>query len=712
MEETNVSDENFPKKVEKCVYILKKAGTDNEKLAALMMVTKLIKADQCDLEIQKALFEAIGIKFLIRLLRSGETPEGCSGYVFKSLSLTILSSFSGILQLQNDPQLLTCVPLICDVLKSCLNIEAIASQDEDELTAEEFKSMVNSCYDCLNAVCVTDKGRAALIQSQSISHLCSCYIHATYGNDHALGLIQKVVTLNGAHTWTKNRKSLKELLDYLADKFYHSKEDEKFHYCDILANVFTSVSKDQLPPGEHSWQKDIPQAVMELIKSRLEQKQRESLLVLISVIVESLGPEFLLPPNLPDAKPFLLAINLNSVEVGMIIPFSPLGQVREKSNQLSAYFSLIENTIKFLVSSEEGPPFDPSQIVQLYSILSETLKCVLLFLQEMHKSLHSVEATDPLLQACVRLVGVWMKEDSEALCEDINDAVPMLLNFSTNLLNDAKVENPVVNCAGVLAPLFEGFCQLASDSNGRDQLLRHEAALPVAQYLLLALNELSPTDGNILLCVETLSDLLYQLTDTSTSCFIDSDSVLVSLFHRISEVLQQIVFNADCINVVAVLSLLGLTLLNSEYLTSVEESKHKSLLKSAVTFLSRAHLLDSDRHHKEKVVVICEDYRLQWDSVSGYWLSAMKVFTQCVHKCPTLTTRVLLQTGWIPRILKLLAELHRPSLSPDYSSAYLELLYAATSTTSEAKVVVTEHGGVPVAQKFQHSSLLEILSAT
>lgn len=49
--------------------------------------------------------------------------------------------------------------------------------------------------------------------------------------------------------------------------------------------------------------------------------------MLISVIVESLGPEFLLPPNLPDAKPFLLAINLNSVEVGMIIPFSPLGQV-------------------------------------------------------------------------------------------------------------------------------------------------------------------------------------------------------------------------------------------------------------------------------------------------------------------------------------------------------------------------------------------------
>ncbi|XP_014769219.1 neurochondrin [Octopus bimaculoides] len=709
VEDPCLSDQDFTKQLEKCVCILKKAGTDNEKLAALMMVTKLIKADKCNLQAQKILFDAIGFKFLVRLLRTAKVPEGCNNYIYKSLSLTILSSFSGLQEVKEDPRMLTSVPLILDVLVSCLNIEQ--TQDDNELTEGEFKSMIDSCYDCLTAVCMTDKGRTVLIDSRSVSQLCTCYIHATYGNHRALVIIQQIISTNGAEVWTKNMKGLQELLGYLGENFSRSKEVDKFQFCDILASVFTSVSKDQIPAGNFSWQKNIPQGFMDLIKSRLEQKQRESVLMLISVIVESLGPEFLLPPNLPDAKPFLLAINLNSVEVGMIIPFSPLGQVREKSNQLSAYFSLIENTIKFLVSGEEGPPFDPSQIIQLYSILTETLKCVILFLQEITKSLQSFQATDPLLQACIRLVGVWMKEDSEALCDEIHDLVPMLLTFSKNLLCTDEVENPVVSCSGVLSPLFEGFCQLASDTKGREQLLQHEAYVPVGQYLLHALSQFPETDANILLCVETLCDLLLQLTETDT-CFIDSDSIYVSLFNRISEVLHQIVFKSECLNVVAVMSLLGLTLFNSHHITrEVEEVKQKTLLKSTITFLSRAHLLDSQRNRKEKVLVINEEYQVHWDSVSGYWLSTMKVLTKCIQNHPQLTTTVLLQTGWIPRLLKLLVDVQKISVHVDYSSAYLNLLYALI-ITKEARTVIIDNCGAEVAKKFNHSELCDVLSVT
>ncbi|CAI9731313.1 neurochondrin-like [Octopus vulgaris] len=663
---SSLSDQGFTKQLEKCVCILQKAGSDNEKLAALMMVTKLIKADECNLQAQKILFEAIGFKFLVRLLRTATVPEGCSNYIYKSLSLTILSSFSGLQEVKEDPRMLTSVPLIIDVLASCLNIEQ--TQDDNELTEGEFKSMVDSCYDCLTAVCMTDKGRTALIDSRSVSQLCTCYIHATYGNNRALAIIRQLISTNGAEVWTKNMKGLQELLGYLGENFSRSKELEKFHFCDILASVFTSVSKDQIPAGNFSWQKNIPQGIMDLIKSRLEQKQRESVLMLISVIVENLGPEFLLPPNLPDAKPFLLAINLNSVEVGMIIPFSPLGQVREKSNQLSAYFSLIENTIKFL-------------------------------------------ATDPLLQACIRLVGVWMKEDSEALCDEIHDLVPMLLTFSKNLLCTAEVENPVVSCSGVLSPLFEGFCQLASDTKGREQLLQHEAYVPVGQYLLHALSRFPETDSNILLCVETLSDLLLQLTETDT-CIIDSDSIYVSLFNRISEVLHQTVFKSECLNVVAVMSLLGLTLFNSHRITrEVEEAKQKTLLKSTITFLSRAHLLDSQRNRKEKVLVINEEYQVHWDSVSGYWLSTMKVLTKCIQSHPQLTTTVLLQTGWVPRLLKLLVDVQKASVPVDYSSAYLDLLYALI-ITKEARTVIIDNCGADVAKKFNHSELCDVLSVT
>lgn len=48
----------------------------------------------------------------------------------------------------------------------------------------------------------------------------------------------------------------------------------------------------------------------------------------------------------------------------------------------------------------------------------------------------------------------------------------------------------------VLTFLFEGLCQLGSDREGRELLLRYRAHIPLGQYLLQGLNELHQTDEN------------------------------------------------------------------------------------------------------------------------------------------------------------------------------------------------------------------------
>ena len=88
MSEGSVSDS-----VRKCIAILKAAESDTEKFAALFMVTKLVKGEDCDTHSKKLLFEAIGFKFLKRLLLSPDVPADCPPLVYKSVALSILSSF-------------------------------------------------------------------------------------------------------------------------------------------------------------------------------------------------------------------------------------------------------------------------------------------------------------------------------------------------------------------------------------------------------------------------------------------------------------------------------------------------------------------------------------------------------------------------------------------------------------------------------------------
>ena len=57
-----------PNMVDKIVTSLKSAKTDTEKFAALLLVPRLIKADECEAEQRREVFDAIGFPFLIRYL--------------------------------------------------------------------------------------------------------------------------------------------------------------------------------------------------------------------------------------------------------------------------------------------------------------------------------------------------------------------------------------------------------------------------------------------------------------------------------------------------------------------------------------------------------------------------------------------------------------------------------------------------------------------
>uniref|UniRef100_A0A8W8KH68 Uncharacterized protein n=1 Tax=Magallana gigas TaxID=29159 RepID=A0A8W8KH68_MAGGI len=75
--------------LETCIVKLQEAESDNEKFAAMLMVAKTTKSSEMTTEEKKRILDAIGLTFLIRLLKSG-THSGSHKFLIMSTHAFIL----------------------------------------------------------------------------------------------------------------------------------------------------------------------------------------------------------------------------------------------------------------------------------------------------------------------------------------------------------------------------------------------------------------------------------------------------------------------------------------------------------------------------------------------------------------------------------------------------------------------------------------------
>lgn len=83
--------ENPESSLQKCISVLRAAKNDTERFAALLLVTQLVHSNEIDSLGRRQVFDAIGFKFINRLLNTRNVPSDCPAQVYNSLALTILA---------------------------------------------------------------------------------------------------------------------------------------------------------------------------------------------------------------------------------------------------------------------------------------------------------------------------------------------------------------------------------------------------------------------------------------------------------------------------------------------------------------------------------------------------------------------------------------------------------------------------------------------
>lgn len=133
--------------LERYLGALREAKNDSEQFAALLLVTKAVKAGDIDAKTRRRIFDAVGFTFPNRLLTTKEAPDGCPDHVLRALGVALLACFCSDPELAAHPQVLNKIPILSTFLT--------ARGDPDDAAR---RSMVDDTYQCLTAVAGTPEG--------------------------------------------------------------------------------------------------------------------------------------------------------------------------------------------------------------------------------------------------------------------------------------------------------------------------------------------------------------------------------------------------------------------------------------------------------------------------------------------------------------------------------------------------------------------------
>ena len=225
---------SISKNVKKYETILKSVETDSEKFAALFMITKLVDSKDCTAAEKKVLFEAIGTKFLTKLLSTQVVPVDCPPQVYKSVALSILSAFCGEPELASHSDMITHIPAL---------LEIVSQADED--ADDNMLIIVSEAYTCLQHIAQYPPGQQVLFEQKAITKMCDIYAEKSFQTDQALNILVTLVQKFGPEAWDATDSTpFHVIINKIALDFETDHTERKFQLCTILQALLMSCRKN------------------------------------------------------------------------------------------------------------------------------------------------------------------------------------------------------------------------------------------------------------------------------------------------------------------------------------------------------------------------------------------------------------------------------------------------------------------------------------
>ncbi|KFV75037.1 Neurochondrin, partial [Dryobates pubescens] len=693
--------------LKRCLDVLRDARNDSEQFAALLLVTKAVRAGEVDARTRRQIFDAIGFTFPSRLLTSRQPPAGCPEHTFRALGLTLLACFCTDPELAGHSQIINKIPTFNDILLSPCTPDS--------------RSMVDDVYQCLSAVMATARGPRELVTKGTVSALCQAYVSCSYGSERALALLLGLLAIAEAKCWQRDTPHLLAVLSKLSSDFLKSEDMTKFELCEVLPHFIPlSPPLTQDSQGSECLQR-LYKGLAAILGSKLSQAQRDPALKLAACLVQACGSEWI-PAESAGSKFLALLVNLACVEVRLTLEEPDPVEVEGKKQVITACYVLMEMGIQECLR-EEKPLLEEVQKMQLMRIMEEAFGAVIFYLKQVKQE----QLQDPFIFASVRILGAWMAEETSSFKQEICELLPFLVHYAKKLFKEgspaASLPQPdVVSTEGSGLPqdalrfLLPGFCHLTAEDRPRDVLIQEGAPALLCEYFLHQWEVLSSQPTSLApltsteMSLQTACGIFLNLVVTAPD-LIRRDKSFSSLMDLLLKSLPLLLPQKDHLVLAANIATLGLlmarVLTSSAALQGTQPARE--FFRAAIRFLSDAHTAQADPGGDSLAMAVSPAYLSAWDDIQELWFLGMQALAGCVPLLPWLPQAVL-QAQWLENLSQLLSRVAPASVDFELIAAFQGVLVELARASKPCRDSILSHHGREWANLYGMAALEQCLS--
>ncbi|KAG5316159.1 NCDN protein, partial [Acromyrmex insinuator] len=736
---------SIPEDVMKCVAVLKAVDTDSEKFAALFMVTKLVKGKDCNSAAKRMLFEAIGAKFLKKLLSSTSVPVDCPPQVYKSVALSILSVFCTDPELASHPDMVGHIPAL---------LEIVSQADED--APDDMLIIVSEAYTCLQCIAQYPPGQKALLEQKAIPKMCDIYAEKTFQTDEALNILVTLVSTFGPEAWNPtDTEPFHAIMNKIALDFETDHTERKFELCTILQALLQSCRKEVISTNakEESWPLSIHKGLSDILGSKIGKKQRDPALKLASVMIDLLGADWAMSDKEKPKIFFLLLIQLASIEVRMQLEDKQLKAVLENSDLITACFIILEISIGYIVTDQLD--LEQKEKQSLYTALKGAFAAVIGLLSSVSKMKTLTNVKEKLFVcAVVRVLTAWMAQETSAMRPQVYAVLPYVLTVANDTFyahrnrklaekvkckakadegpssGESIVHDPISEI-DVLRLLLPALCYLAVEEAARKILLQHKQdeilfeclsyhwtivhykkpPVPRSERLKLLQdgNRTEELDLHILeemkdsrTAMVSICNVLMNITVLEAKLVEESPtfiSLLKFIYNNLPE-LKQIPENLVLHGHLAVLGLL----LMKQQAKRIKKNDFSicRYIQATIRFLWDAYIIDESNDPTELVVSM--SYKEHWMELMELWFLGMQTMSGVLQVIPWLS-QFTIESGWAEEIIETLKRVKIGGLEPNVKSAFEDLLCHLVKADDSVASVLKKCGALTVCRNHRMMEL-------
>lgn len=714
--------------VKKCIAILQNATSDTEKFAALFMVTKLVKGKDCNTTAKKAIFEAIGFKFLKRLLLTTDVPVDCPPAIYKSVALSILTCFCNEPELATHSEMLANIPVFLDIVQ-----QADASDYDDNLI------IVGEAYGCLKSIASYEPGQKALLAVGTISKMSEIYSQQSFQTDEALNILVTLVTRFGASAWDANNpKAFHTLVNKIALDFETDHDERKFELCTILnALLYNSPRKiiNETASNE-SWPTSIFKGLFDILTSKIGKQQRNPALILASTILDLLGVDWALTDEDKGKQFFLLLIQLAAIEVRMQLDGKSLQQAYSQAELVTACYLILELSINYI--STDQLDLDQKEKQTLYSGLKGAFSAVMGLLNKIQvdKNKDKLPIKEKLFVcATVRVLVAWLAQETSAMRPQVYQLLPYVLSLANETFyaykarkaaekagNAMETEKDPLSSVDILRIMLPALCHLAVEDQARKILLdckQDEVLFDVVQFhwsivhykrppvprseRLKVLNqpqqELSP---------EILEDMKDSRAAMISTCnvfmnitvleakLVEDSTLFNNLLKFIFENLPELKNIPENLVLHGNLAILGLLLLKQQS-KRVKKNDFSicRYIQATIRFLWDAYNIDES--NDPTALVVSMAYKEHWMELMELWFLGMQTMSAVLAQIPWIS-EFAIESGWAEGIVELLKKVKIGTLPQNVKAAYEDFLCHLVDANNSVSEVLKKADALKVCR--------------